>query len=107
MFVIYIQKRNVELSSDSSSIRISETACLIAIKYSLWDLQLKFSNKFLVFMFSPNTTNKFQETPVEIYRLSLAGFRKCRLKYGYIFSDQQLLCETQFSLLILDTSQSA
>jgi len=85
LLVIYIQKRNVELSSDSSKIHISESACLIAIKFSLRDLQLKLSNKFFVFMFSPRTTNKFQETPVEIYRLSLAGCRAGGLKYGYMF----------------------
>jgi len=55
---------------------------------------------------SPNTTNKLQEAPVERYRLSLACCWAGRLKYGYILSVLQLLCETQFDVLIVDTSQS-
>jgi hypothetical protein len=69
-------------------------------------LQIKLSNKLLDFRLSPNTTNKFQETPFEICRLSVAGCRAGRIKYGFIFLDQQLLCEAQFSVLIVDTSQS-
>jgi len=47
--------------------------------------------KFLVFMLSSSTTNKLQGTPVELYRLSPAGCRAARLKYGCIFSGHQLL----------------